>query len=67
MGPPERKMRLHECGTKPGQKWDKCGTYSPLSGPSELKPQGLGMVSFSNFNLQMLQIVAEPKKDGGGG
>jgi hypothetical protein len=37
---------------------DKAGTANARSGLSEPKPPGLGMVSFSNFNLQMLQIVA---------
>jgi hypothetical protein len=30
----------------------------PSRRPREPKPTGLGMVSLSNFNLQMLQIVA---------
>ena len=31
--------------TKVGQVRDRTGTYTPRNGPSEPKPQGLGMVS----------------------
>jgi hypothetical protein len=36
---------------------DKAGTANARSGLPELKPPGLGMVSFSNFNLQLLQML----------
>jgi len=38
--------------------WDKAGTDSPQRELPEPKPPGLGMVSFSKFNVRMLLIVA---------
>ena len=54
----EAAQKRDKTETKVGQVRDRTGTYGPLFGPPEPKPQGLGMVSFSNFTLQMLQIVA---------
>jgi hypothetical protein len=44
--------------THTGQAPDRCRTNKQLSGLGDPKPTGLGMVSYSYFNLQMLQTVA---------
>src|SRR5580658_10084772 len=47
-----------KCRTKPGQTPGRCRTDKPSSGLRDPKPTGLGMVSYSYFNFQLLQTVA---------